>query len=623
MSLAFTYQTQLEPGGIPGNTFESIAVSPSGTTLVASVDTGTGDYYFFRSTDGGNTWNTPASSGIFSAGYISLLWVSGTTWICTAYPGLGVWYSTDDGITWARTSTGTISVQSSSGATDGAGTSIFLGVTSAILEWNVGNPSGTWNNGATPSGWNNPANYGCLIWDGTQFVALATDSPSLNYTLYTAPSGFIQSAGPVWTVADTAATSACGTAVGDYSNLCYLPGVGYAVPFHGSAGSPSAGIRVSATLAGLLTAAIVDPLTVTSNAYAGGVWALNDIFLTGVNGLAFGTTVNIADSTDGVSWDIDATNFPQNDGGHAETLALAAYDATNNSYIIVGGLGSVSTSAGLAPPTVPAITGETVPIATVQILTDGFTVGVISYQSNPTIPAGNIIAQSPAPGSIATPGTAINLAVSTGPAPPFAGPNIVPPFDIDATVISQYANSPTLIALVENFGQYFDPTANLNQFYYDVWDIDHAFGFGLDIWGIILGVSRIVPIPGTQDYFGFDNSDMPPDWVPFGSTSNPAAGAPFYAGATDTGSYTLNDAAYRTLLLTKALANICTTTAPALNALVSNLFPGDGVCYTEDLGGMQMKYVFDFVLTPIQFAILAYSGVLPHPAGVSFSVQQP
>lgn len=189
----------------------------------------------------------------------------------------------------------------------------------------------------------------------------------------------------------------------------------------------------------------------------------------------------------------------------------------------------------------------------------------------------------------------------------------VPPFNVEATVLSQYANSPVMSALTEAFGEWFDPTANIQSFYATVWDIDQAEGFGLDIWGRILRVSRVIPIPGTNGAFGFETSDVPPDWENFG-------GGPFFGGEVSGGSYKLLDDPYRTLLLTKALANICTTTAPALNAIVSNLFPGQGRAFVIDRGGMAMTYFFEFAVSPIDYAILAFSGVLPHPAGVQVNV---
>ena len=39
-----------------------------------------------------------------------------------------------------------------------------------------------------------------------------------------------------------------------------------------------------------------------------------------------------------------------------------------------------------------------------------------------------------------------------------------------------------------------------------------------------------------------------------------------------------------------------------------------------DLGNMAMQYVFTFGLTPVEYAILTQSGVLPKPVGVSASL---
>jgi Protein of unknown function (DUF2612) len=199
--------------------------------------------------------------------------------------------------------------------------------------------------------------------------------------------------------------------------------------------------------------------------------------------------------------------------------------------------------------------------------------------------------------------------------------------DTSKTLCSQYANSPTLLQLIANMNQYLDPRANLLAFYNKVWNVNTAVGFGLDIWGRIVGVNRVIPIPGTSGSFGFINDDFPYDWQNFGSANAPGTGGPFFGGQQVTGGFSLNDNSFRTLILTKALANIVATTAPAMNQLIRNLFPGRGRAYTTDLGksnasagGMQMRYVFEFPLTTIEYAILAFSGVLPHPAGVKVSI---
>jgi len=185
-------------------------------------------------------------------------------------------------------------------------------------------------------------------------------------------------------------------------------------------------------------------------------------------------------------------------------------------------------------------------------------------------------------------------------------------FHVHNTIISQYANSATLRSLIESMRQYFDPSANFAQFYKSVWDIDTARGFGLDVWGKIVNIPRVLRIPGSLTYFGFAEQ---------GGTAQPFGQQPFYAGAADTQSYTLTDDVYRTLILTKALANISSCTAPSLNALLRNLFAGRGRCYVVDQGNMSMLFTFEFPLQPFEIAILTQSGVIPKPAGVSAKIQ--
>lgn len=182
---------------------------------------------------------------------------------------------------------------------------------------------------------------------------------------------------------------------------------------------------------------------------------------------------------------------------------------------------------------------------------------------------------------------------------------------VERTIISQYANSPTLCALIHNMDAYIDPQADLDTFYSFVWDVQTAQSWGLDIWGRIVNIGRLLKIPAKPPQIGFNDGPG----APFNQ-------APFNGGATSTQMYSLTDDAYRTLILSKALANISACTAPSLNQLLKNLFAGRGRCYVVDTGGMTLRYVFEFALTPVEIAIVTSSGALPHPAGVqSFSVQ--
>lgn len=185
--------------------------------------------------------------------------------------------------------------------------------------------------------------------------------------------------------------------------------------------------------------------------------------------------------------------------------------------------------------------------------------------------------------------------------------------DVERTIISQYAASPTLVRLITDMNQYVDQRANFDAFYNFVWNVDTAVGFGLDIWGRIVGVGRLLRLPSNDPIFGFENSDIPADWEPFNQ-------GVFFPGDQATQSFLLPDDAYRTLILTKALSNIVATNAPSLNQLLRNLFPGRGKCYVQDLGSMRMRFVFEFSLSNTEYAILTQSGALPHPAGVAYSV---
>ena len=178
--------------------------------------------------------------------------------------------------------------------------------------------------------------------------------------------------------------------------------------------------------------------------------------------------------------------------------------------------------------------------------------------------------------------------------------------DVEQTIVSQYATSATLVQLIKNFNEHIDPSADIDAFFDAVWNIDTAKGFGLDIWGRIVGVTRNIQVPGTLSNFGFSEGT---NYQPFGQ-------APFYAGVSSSNTYSLTDDAFRTLILVKALANISNCTAPSFNQLLQNLFAGRGRCYVCDTGGMQMHYVFEFTLQPYEVSIIQNSGAFPRPAGV-------
>ena len=168
---------------------------------------------------------------------------------------------------------------------------------------------------------------------------------------------------------------------------------------------------------------------------------------------------------------------------------------------------------------------------------------------------------------------------------------------------------------------YIDPSANIEAFYSLVWNVDTAVGYGLDVWGRIVGVGRVLQL-ASQNFLGLENP------INTEASGEPFNQAPFYDGGSLTNNYALLDGPFRALILAKALANISNATIPSINQILINLFglagplPLAGNSYCTDGENMTMTYTFNTTLDPVTEAIVFQSGVLPKPCGVSATVVQ-
>lgn len=184
------------------------------------------------------------------------------------------------------------------------------------------------------------------------------------------------------------------------------------------------------------------------------------------------------------------------------------------------------------------------------------------------------------------------------------------------TVLREYQASPILCDLLCYSDQWMDLTQFTAGFLSNVWNINTAQGFGLDIWGRILGQSRYLQVTQTPgDNFGFyanaDASGAQP-WKPWSQ-------APFYGGdASGTVAFSLQDSSYRQLLLVKAASNIARCDVKSINALMRSMFGSRGRCYCGyDLAQpMHIGYHFEFVPTNVERSIIE-SGLFPCPAGMT------
>lgn len=185
------------------------------------------------------------------------------------------------------------------------------------------------------------------------------------------------------------------------------------------------------------------------------------------------------------------------------------------------------------------------------------------------------------------------------------------------TIISQYSDSPILCQLITNFNNYVDPGYNIEQFYTDIMNIQTAQGYGLDVWGRIVGVGRVLVV-AIGDYLGMTGTPSGPE-VTSGDSFDVGI---FYSGEQITSNFRLDDQSYRNLIYAKAAANITNGSIPAINYILMNiLFFARGFCSVIDNQNMTMSYFFEFTLTPVEVSIVQNSGVLPTPAGVFANIE--
>lgn len=165
---------------------------------------------------------------------------------------------------------------------------------------------------------------------------------------------------------------------------------------------------------------------------------------------------------------------------------------------------------------------------------------------------------------------------------------------------SQYSASTRIISILESCREHILPDADIVSFFDNIFNIETASGYGLDIWGNIIGVSRFVP-----DYQ--DSTTI----------------------------YTLTDEQYRTVLFYKAGANIMDATLYSLNYLLKKLYP-DYRCFVRnannyvnddgryyDSNPMEIEYVFiDTDLSDLEKSIFSLVGAFGKGAGVHFNLSE-
>lgn len=179
------------------------------------------------------------------------------------------------------------------------------------------------------------------------------------------------------------------------------------------------------------------------------------------------------------------------------------------------------------------------------------------------------------------------------------------------TVQSQYAASPRILALAAQYWQLLDPTPSADLMISKMIDPSTAEGYGLDVWGRIVGIKRaLVPVGG--DYLAF---------APPANVANPDGNswdnAPFNPVNAD--GYA-SDAVYRVYVYVKAMLNIGNGSLADLNRYFSLLFPDSGIKIIHS--GTMIIRVLDFSVRLTAADILALRTLDWVPLGVGWQLWQ-
>ncbi len=184
----------------------------------------------------------------------------------------------------------------------------------------------------------------------------------------------------------------------------------------------------------------------------------------------------------------------------------------------------------------------------------------------------------------------------------------------DETLLSQYANSPTITGLLQSLNAAIDPAVDLQNLYTNRIALDTAVGEGLDNWGQLVGVSRYMQVTETGPFLGFAEAYV------VGDDLDSFGNAPMYPGQMWTNTIALADDAFRQIIMIKAAANISDLTAGSLNSLLNLALgltkTGTNRVFVQDTGDMSQRFVMEFTPSSYQISIMVSSGIIPRSTGV-------
>lgn len=156
--------------------------------------------------------------------------------------------------------------------------------------------------------------------------------------------------------------------------------------------------------------------------------------------------------------------------------------------------------------------------------------------------------------------------------------------DFEKHILWQYNNASAINSLMQSKQAWYDVNHNnyWNDYIKNVLNIETANDYGLSIWGAILQIPRTFIVNGNE--------------------------------------VTIDTEMYRNLIRAKMLLLRTRATVPDINKILDSLFGKYGKAFVVDNNNMTISYMFSFMLSDLQVAILQQTQLLPRPAGVKMSI---
>lgn len=184
-----------------------------------------------------------------------------------------------------------------------------------------------------------------------------------------------------------------------------------------------------------------------------------------------------------------------------------------------------------------------------------------------------------------------------------------------ALITSEHNQQPKFMAMMELLCSAMGDITAAAQALTDHFDLDTAEGAQLDIIGLWVGQSRVIPKVLLTGFFGFADSIVA---LPFGEITDTSIGGEFYEfGAPYSGTTILMDQDYRTILKARIVRNQSSGTIADLENALSFIF--NAPSFVTDNSDLSFAITVATPITPTAQALLNTMDILPRPAGVRIS----